>query len=235
MNDDGDPTPRGARISFYRAAEWLATEGGARSLDMTPTRVWGSYADVTGVDDWVAYGPSDELVQAWEDAVAELLTAIHDGRLPVRGWWDGRVDRPLEPISPDEFGDYIANPYRHVPLELMLGEKRYVVFESDTAEIRNRGQVFWSGLVVSSDDLLALEPAGDPKAIYKTGAPDRPTPIQFVEREWQRRRDAGESSRVLAWCKATHPLISTPAPKTIENRIRKEFREWMGRAAMAQK
>ena len=74
----------------------------------------------------------------------------------------------------------------------------------------------------------------DPKAVYKTGAPGRPSPISFVEAEAARRRETQEAHRTLAeeakhlnkWCKQNHPNIVAPMKGTIENRIRDDHRAW---------
>ncbi len=66
---------------------------------------------------------------------------------------------------------------------------------------------------------------------YRTGAPGRPSAIQFVVAEWKRRRDSGEAEvRIGAettalheWCRCNHPTISTPTAKTIGQKIREEF------------
>jgi hypothetical protein len=78
---------------------------------------------------------------------------------------------------------------------------------------------------------LAGEDGG---ASYRTGAPGRPSAIQHVEREAERRRNEGEALTPIAaeaeelrkWCATTHPAAPTPSSKTIENRIRRSHSVW---------
>jgi hypothetical protein len=74
--------------------------------------------------------------------------------------------------------------------------------------------------------------------LYKTGAPGRPSPIQFIDEEARRRRHSGEALEKLSheakaleeWCKTAHPVAKTPTSLTIENRIREEHNNWKIRA-----
>ena len=74
----------------------------------------------------------------------------------------------------------------------------------------------------------------DPMLAYKTGGPGRPSPIQLVEREAERRRASGEAIDIVkeeakylhGWCEREHSKAPTPTPKTIENRIRIDHRTW---------
>jgi len=74
----------------------------------------------------------------------------------------------------------------------------------------------------------------DPKAPYRTGAPGRPSAIQFVEKEAARRRRedmastklTSEAAALHSWCKETHPDIAAPTAKAIENRIRDDHKRW---------
>ena len=67
-----------------------------------------------------------------------------------------------------------------------------------------------------------------------TGAPGRPSVIQFVEKEAERRRSANEAlpkisaeaQELHSWCAKKHPSYPTPTAKTIENRIREAHRKW---------
>jgi hypothetical protein len=75
--------------------------------------------------------------------------------------------------------------------------------------------------------------SADAPSPYHTGAPGRPSPIQFIEDEFERRIDAKEieptvteQGKVLyEWCREAHPKIAAPRPKTIENQIRERFNE----------
>ncbi len=83
---------------------------------------------------------------------------------------------------------------------------------------------------------LAAQPTT--ASIYHTGAPGRPSAIQFVIDEWRRRRDEGlapaklcaEGRALHEWCRKNHPAIAPPSPRTIENRIRDEFNTWKASA-----
>jgi hypothetical protein len=66
-----------------------------------------------------------------------------------------------------------------------------------------------------------------------TGAPGRPSNMHYVLNEFRRRAKANEleqsvrqeASVLAAWFKKTHPSLSELTAKTIENRIRSEFKK----------
>jgi hypothetical protein len=92
--------------------------------------------------------------------------------------------------------------------------------------------VIYVDVFVESDSVYALWPGSNPTENYRTGAPGRPSTIQFVEAEWRRRRDAGkalgslkeEANALHEWCRGAHPAMVAPMPATIANRIREEYR-----------
>jgi hypothetical protein len=67
---------------------------------------------------------------------------------------------------------------------------------------------------------------------FRTGLPGRPTAIQLIEAEHQRRIDSGkaldkvgeEAKHLEKWLVTTHPRAPRTTAKTIENRIRKAHR-----------
>lgn len=96
-----------------------------------------------------------------------------------------------------------------------------------------RWKTIWKRLTIKRADILALWPS-DKVSIYHTGSPGRPSAIQFIVREWHRRRDAGEALQQLAaearalnaWCAKEHSGIAATTPRAIENKIRPEYNAW---------
>jgi hypothetical protein len=71
-----------------------------------------------------------------------------------------------------------------------------------------------------------------------TGAPGRPSKsMHLIEREFERRKDAGEvlpqlaaeARHLLTWLPHAHPDAEPPTEKTIKNRLRDAHRDWRER------
>jgi hypothetical protein len=83
-----------------------------------------------------------------------------------------------------------------------------------------KSDVRWEG------PFAAPEPA-------RTGAPGRPTSMQLILDEFERRIEAGnvttgvasQASELRHWIVTTHPYEPHPTAKTIENRIRERYRQ----------
>jgi hypothetical protein len=82
--------------------------------------------------------------------------------------------------------------------------------------------------------MLNLWPANESRAApYRTGAAGRPTSAHLVKAEFERRAAAGEVCErcrdeaivLIEWLKKEHPDAAPMTPKTVENRIRAEFRK----------
>jgi hypothetical protein len=79
---------------------------------------------------------------------------------------------------------------------------------------------------VRVQDRLAAAPV-------KTGAPGRPSSMHFIDDELARRAAEGrlldtlksEASALVAWLKESHPSAPRPAPISVENHIRKIYRQ----------
>lgn len=161
---------RGTRVPLFQVAEWIASEGGLRVLDTTPVRLSSPELDD---DDWLAIGWTDEVVHAWAAAIDELLQAIQNGEITVRGFRGGDLSRSLEPISGDEFGEKFSNPFADTSFELILSESRYLNISPDASKILNRRETFWSGLVASANEILERwPPTTRQKAIDPPRRPD---------------------------------------------------------------
>ena len=152
MSEDG--CPNGSRVPLYQVAEWIVSHGGTRQLDTRPIKLPGSVADAYGEDVWIALGWSKEVIEAWDAALIELLQAIQNGTLAVRGLRDGNLSGALESIAGDELGYEFANPYADTPLALILGEKgRYLDLSPDSTTITDGRRTYWSGLVARGDEI----------------------------------------------------------------------------------
>ena len=180
-------------------------------------------------------------------AAEELFAALQSGKLEALGICVAKGQSLPETVPPEHF--LKSFPFAaDAPLEMIYSEAPVLqwgaLYEADWRigiangdMIGDRHRTFWKRIYVKKSGVLALWPSGEASSIYHTGAPGRPSSIQFVEREWQRRRNAGEALNDLEseakalheWCKANHTGITAPKPGTIKNKIRNEFREWRAR------
>jgi len=81
---------------------------------------------------------------------------------------------------------------------------------------------------------IFLSGQGDPEPI-RSGAPGRPTSMQLVIAEAERRRALGETDKSVGneakilklWFGTKHSRATQPSAKTIENNIRRAHKEWL--------
>ncbi len=157
----------------------------------------------------------------------EMLLALSSGRLQARGYRDGRfIEIPaaewtvlkLVGFSGTDDAPWIRNGIHKV----MTPDGEHLAYDA---------------VCVWREQILAAFPAPGQeggKERYQTGGPGRPSAIQFVEAEADRRRQSGEASPMLAreaiylhgWCKREHSGIVAPTAKTIEGRIRVAHNAW---------
>jgi hypothetical protein len=215
--------PEGAgHFPIYSAAHWIATCGGKQSIDPKDSRIWsGAFSDL------LARIASNEIE----------ATGIRNG---IREKIDGHIFASLR----------VDYPFSDVPLDLILSDELHLcsaiyIDEDDWQRgdgdcLRNRSGVRWSKLMVLKSDIARFWPstiadARQERPILATGAPGRPTSMQLVHPEHQRRLDAGEAEHALraeatalaVWLKKTHPSAPSLTVKTIENNIRERHREAM--------
>jgi hypothetical protein len=70
--------------------------------------------------------------------------------------------------------------------------------------------------------------------LFRTGAPGRPTSMHLIEAEFERRQSGSELKPSLAmeaeflhrWLKTTYPGAPSASPRTIEGKIRAQYRIW---------
>jgi len=206
------PTGHGY-MPLFCAAQWIATEGGARDFD-----------------------PADAAF--WQPAYGVLLAAIASEKLRAIGVKGGQP----EPVPPYLFaGIRVDYPFSDSPLDMILSDDLilrsypYINDEhwrdgSDDALVNRRGD-HWRRLMVEKGEVGALWPFE--LRDRGTGTPGRPTKsIHLILDEFERRIARAETGRVLReeatalieWLKIAHPFVDRPTRKTVENRIRSRFR-----------
>jgi hypothetical protein len=215
-------------VSLSGAVWWIVSQGGAKDWD-------------------------DEHL---EGAAKELLGALTSEELVSFGVSVGSGTSLPAPVPSHHFMK-ACSFFGDIPFELIFSEAAVLhwglLAEKDWRSergdiIEDRWKLYWKRLCVRRIDLQRKWPAAartphveenerstiDTLSIYRTGAPGRPSAIQFVERKWRERRDAGqaldslsaEAKALNAWCAEKHLNIAAPAPGTIENRIRSEYNSW---------
>jgi hypothetical protein len=209
--------PSGAGyMPLYCAAQWIATEGGITSFD-----------------------PLD--LSAWEAAFADLLAHLASEEVKVVGVRQGAS----EPVAGHHFASCaIDYPFQDAPIELILGEelhlRSYPYLDEehwrrgfDDALVDRRG-ARWRRLMVLRADVARCWPFGTSEPL-RTGAPGRPTSMQLVDAEFERRIVEGRIEKTLAaearalerWLPEKHPNYPRATKTTIENNIRGAF--WRSR------
>lgn len=237
---------------LYVALLWIVSNGG----QMDPYEMVEQSDPHGRIDYWMIGGPPEndvayalrpEKIEAWRKATDELIRAVRDGVLSVSGLKQGKIEakqlrvglfgrsRAISPVAGDaEIFQSIMNP------DLSL---EFWAYESDDHDswrecrgdiLRKNDKIVWSRLAAPVAEIVKLWPSADPVFEYKTGAPGRPSAIQFVEQEAKRRRESGEANTTLRteaaalhdWCRTNHEKIAAPSASTIENRIRADHNAW---------
>lgn len=201
-------------MPLFRAAQWIATEGGRRDFD-----------------------PAE--VEVWRPAYAQLLDAISSGAVKVVGV-EGHATLPVPAHL--FIGIQVDYPYFDAPIDLILSNE--LVLRSypyvDDEHWRNgfddalvdRGGNRWVRLSVEKSDIARLWDFG-PTAETSTGLPGRPPLSRHLIEDELRRRGAaneledrvGVQAKVLVtWLRVAHPKHPPPTPRVVENNIRAEYR-----------
>jgi hypothetical protein len=195
------------------AALWIATKGATFSFD-----------------------PRDEAI--WRPAFGELLAAIASEKVRVVGTKEGN----RLPVPAYLFADCQVNyPFADASIELIMSNEVYLRSYAYTGEedwrrgfddaLVNRYGNHWSRLIVSKEDVRVRWPFHLPTA-RASGAPGRPTSMQLVLDELERRASAGleasasaEAEVLAAWLPKAHPSAPKLTAKTIRNKIGSRFRQ----------
>jgi hypothetical protein len=229
----------------------------ARAWRDTLLSAWKEdYVSLSAIVWWIATGgePRDCDEEELENAARTLLRQARSKEAPlsVKGRRSSESSRESVPrddlsdampfVAMDERKFFSGAPCLH--WNSMLEDARGDVIENAS------GLVSWRNLAIEREDMLQLWPAPQDEDLaesagsanaredqmlpYKTGAQGRPSPIQLVEREAERRRASGnsfekvseEADHLHKWCRREHPNAPTPTSKTIENKIRCAHRNW---------
>jgi hypothetical protein len=157
----------------------------------------------------------------------EMLLALSSGRLAAGGYRDGGfVEIPA--------GDWTA-----LKVVGFCGADDAPWIRNGIHEVMTPDgeRLAYDAVCVWREQVLAeFRPLGQEggRERYRTGGPGRPSAMQFVEAEADRRRQSGEASPTLEreaiclheWCKREHPRIAAPTAKTIQGRIRVAHNAW---------
>jgi len=215
--------PSGAgHFPLYCAAHWIAACRGPGNFNPRDTRVWSA-------------------------AFTDLLARIASNEIEATGIRNGIREKIEGHIFASLRVDY---PFSDAPIDLILSDELHlcssIYFDDENWQrgegdcLRTRSGARWSKLMVLKSDVARFWPSAtagvaQKNGILYTGAPGRPTSMQLVHPEHQRRLDAGEAERMLsveaaalaAWLKKTHPSAPSLTAKTIENNIRNRHRAAM--------
>ncbi|MBZ6077573.1 hypothetical protein [Microvirga puerhi] len=212
----------GGYMPLYCAAQWIATKG-----------------------DSISFDPSD--LEVWRVAFSELLARIASEEVKIIGVRDGQ----REPVGGFHFaGCLVDYPFAESSIDLIFSEELYLrsypyldeeswLKGFDDALVDRRGSR-WMRLMVLKSDISRFWPLADAEAtsaVVTTGAPGRPSSMHLVEAEFQARCDRGEVEGSLTieakalsqWLRDTYPQSPPLTPKTIMNKLRDTYRQFMAR------
>jgi hypothetical protein len=201
-------------MPLYCAAQWIATAGWARSFDPLDVAEWKPvYSDLLA-----RLASEDIRVIGFREGMKESVPGYHFASCAV--------DYPFE----DADFDLIVSDELHLRSHPYLDEEHWLR-GFDDALVDRRG-ARWRRLMVLKSDVARFWSFGAAEP-PRTGAPGRPTSMQLIERELETRAAQGaleqtlaEQARVLeTWLKVRHPRHPRARTKTIENGIRKRFRD----------
>jgi hypothetical protein len=188
------------------------------------TRTWADWGFQNGYDETLV----DMRLEALRDpAVAEALQQVD--------WTDGIVARTG--IAAERLADDLANDCgwqdEGVIIQCAADGKR--------RRLGKRAAITAEDMADPTTDAVATAP--DPAPPYRTGGQGRPTSIQLIAPELERRRLAGkvlgtstaEAQALSEWLGEVHPEASPTTAKTIRNSLRDKLRAAVEETNAAQK
>jgi hypothetical protein len=204
-------------MPLYCAAQWIATQGGAVSFDL-----------------------SDENV--WRPAYEQLLAQIASEEIKVVGIRNGE----RQPVPAHHFaGIRVSYPFIE-DFELLLSNELYLSSFAYLDEehwrkghddsLENRYGRQWGRLMVLKSDVAKFWPLDEAAGVgyaLRSGAPGRPTSMHLVQAEFKARCDRNEVAASLAeeaqhladWLRSAHPGAPALKVKSIKNNLRAAYRQ----------
>jgi hypothetical protein len=202
-------------MPFYCAANWIATKGASFNFD-------------------------PEELPVWKTVYRELLDAIASEKIRVVG----NRDNAQEEVAGHHFvGCAIQYPHHTIDFDLAIGNDLWLLqsypyededdwrdgFSDALVDRQGKG---WSRLMILKSDVLRVWPFA-PWKPTATGAPGRATMMAAVEREFRLRASKGnfetsaikQGAALAAWFAKAHPDEQRLKAKSIENKIRAEYRK----------
>ncbi|MDO8876788.1 MAG: hypothetical protein Q8M24_04680 [Pseudolabrys sp.] len=203
-------------MPLFCAAQWIATAGGSKSIDLTDEGVW-------------------------LPAYRGLLDAIISGQVSVTGT-DENADRCIIPA--EKFSHCaVQHPYHIKDFDIAVGPSAWLLqsfpYEDDdewddwrggfSDSLKNKNGKGWSQLTLLKSEILKRWPFDGPDQ-YKSGKPGRPSPKALIADEFEAIVERGElvsgighQSRILAkWLANTHPKARKIGAKSIEALLREK-------------
>jgi hypothetical protein len=164
-------------------------------------------------------------IEAWALALKELIAAVRDGRLKVRGRRSG--SNHSEELQPDAFEDLkVCNPFADFDFGIELSGKDVLEFDEDgrakivksASDFGGRSEVIWTHLfAVSGGEVLKLWPSETRKGLAEKTAADAELLLEAY-RPTENRLDDVEAASVE---------IGAPPPnlaRRLANELSKKYR-----------
>ena len=203
-------------MPLYCAAQWIATEGGARDFAPTYSAIWErAYADL--------------LAHISTDQVA--VTGVRGGAREELGGYLFASIAVSYPFADTSF-DLLVSDELHLELRAYLDDEHWRNGFDD--HLRDRHGIRWSQLMVPKTDVARCWPFSNGKPVEThSGAPGRPSAMHLVIAEYRARKARGEAdgrlhviaSELAEWASARYPGLRTPKAGTIANALRTEHRQ----------
>ncbi|MHB2166476.1 hypothetical protein [Alsobacter sp. R-9] len=199
-------------MTVFHALLWLATSGGRETVEIGDT-------------------------SRWQMAFELLMPQIASGHIPLTGERDGvREVIPALTVAACRF----VGPFVGVPSDLTNGSDLYLRSQPYAGDEQWRNgfddallvgqQERWTRLMVPKEKVAEIWPF-DLAVPRRTGAPGRPTSMDLIRSEFDRRVAEGileervgkEAAALRDWLQRTHEGALVPTVKTIRNNIGHAF------------
>jgi hypothetical protein len=171
-------------VSLYEVAEHIVGDLGQPAVVLVPT------ADD---QEWVEPVVDRTTVEAWDRALKELVAAVRDGKLKVKGRRPG--SGYLEEVTPGDLAEVADNPFADLCFTIEYsGKSFFEIQEEHGATIRKSHSngaptVLWTDLCADSGaEILKLWPGADHAGEVATGE-EAPQSKAFRSRN-ERKREA---------------------------------------------
>jgi hypothetical protein len=184
--------------------------------------------------------------KAWSVSIGRLLPLISTGEVEMIG--RHRNGGPADVIKGHVFAGVLVPAPLSLPFSVLSGDDPWINCTpysddphwkadfNDQLFLGRPGGAEWTHLSVRKADVLRQihfeQNRTIGKAVYETGAPGRPTSMQFIRAEFETRSLAGllaptitqEAAALSTWLSQAHPDAPRVKPKTIKNQLGDAYR-----------